>query len=249
MRGTLVPIPEFLEQVLALADADSRYDGIAVVLDRSAERSGLLQEVVQDAPSLDDVTGREILIVVPGLRKDKEANQPHWRQWTWQNPNAGGDDLAGGPGLLLVGARPLAQDFWERMSARINELSTSDEEQAKLGASITRSASETRKYLGLDEDDVPSLVLLCLREKVKRMFVIRFAKSRTAYAFFKEIRQRRPADGSSQWLADAVRAAATVEGLKTDKSLVLESPQWQGWAAERLRAGDVRPVRSRGLPG
>lgn len=242
MRVTRVPIGEFLDATLHAADADHRYDGIAVVLDREAEHSGLIDEVVRDAPSLDDVTGREIALIVPGAVQTEVPD----RLLLLTKPGETLWDFAGGPGVMLVGGQSLAAGFWDRASDRIDQLHRDTLLQAELADSISESASETSAYLGLHEDDIPSLVLLSLAER--EMFVLRFAGGKTAYKFFKQVRERRPQDLGQPWLSHAIRGTAAQHHLQEDTPLALVPERWREWTAVRLRAADVQAVPSSSAP-
>jgi hypothetical protein len=259
MHGTYLPIPEFLSLALRSAAAQVRsiggrlsspaqvaskkaramqpgYVGIAVILDRKAEkRSKLLNSVVEEAASLHDVTGDEILIVVPS--PDSRLHAQEWilnPQEDWHGVGAAGLYVAGGSGEL-------DSSLWKLGSNRIAELDNPDD-QNKLRNAITRSTGQVRDYLGLTEADVPSLVLLSLMEQ--QMFVFRYSQADDAYTFFKKVMERRPTNHRDAWLAEAVRAVANDLSLQMDG----ETPDPQarvltGWKAYRFLPKGAQPLK------
>jgi hypothetical protein len=65
MRGTNLPISTFLELAIKAAEK-IRYSGICLIIDRQAERqSRPSQQVADDRSSLHDITGKDVLIIVP----------------------------------------------------------------------------------------------------------------------------------------------------------------------------------------
>jgi hypothetical protein len=245
MWFTQLPIPEFLRIVLAAAQTGlpddesersgqlsahgdpaqaSNFEGIAVVLDRIAEqRSTLLEKITGDVHSFHDVTGKEILIIVPwpertpdqqGAGTDKEIP-------FFNNPYI--EEALGAPGLYFGRYRlseavknypkGLAKNVYHTtlrrygapdqsemctqtlLQDRLDEGQTltgpgkfenDDEEKKALKELITESATSVRIFFGLSEkDDVPSLILLCLRDR--NIYVFHYAEFDDAYDFFKEI--------------------------------------------------------------
>jgi hypothetical protein len=77
MRETLIPLTSFLEAAIRAGGLRDRVDvrlslvpryaGIVVVLDPTAERrSHLLDDLVREGSSINDVTRHDLLVAVPG---------------------------------------------------------------------------------------------------------------------------------------------------------------------------------------
>jgi hypothetical protein len=83
VRATLIPLPLFLDAVVRACEAASvgakRYLGIAVVLDRKAERrSRLLEDLVREGSSINDVTRHDLLVAIPGRHEDWRPGVDEW---------------------------------------------------------------------------------------------------------------------------------------------------------------------------
>ncbi len=205
MRETLLPIPRFLQLAIE-ASAASDYAGLAVVIDRAADRqSTLLQQLAVDRESVHDITADDILVIVPvsGLPPPSAGTYVLDPRKEWE-------DGYEAPGLsfsrpLDEESRPLdeewATEFWTR--AGEPEDWTHAEE---LTSAVTRSATATARFLGLDERWVPSLCVLCPDERLVSVF--RYGRLDDLYDFFRPVMRRRPKDPPAGWLPDALAAAA-----------------------------------------
>lgn len=74
MRGTFIPLPNFLDAAVRACEitpsSAKRYRGIVVVLDRTAERhSNLLRDLVKEGSSINDVTRKDLLVALPGQQE------------------------------------------------------------------------------------------------------------------------------------------------------------------------------------
>ena len=128
MRATLIPLPFFLDAAIRAGGLRHRIDvrsslvpqyvGIVVVLDRKAERhSHLLDDLVCEGSSINDVTRHDLLVAVPG---QVEEQRPGVNAWV-KDPRKKWDGI-GAPGLLLAGAddSAWATRLWELVSAGSN---------------------------------------------------------------------------------------------------------------------------------
>jgi hypothetical protein len=158
MRGTLIPLPKFLDAAIRACEvapsSGKWYLGVVVVLDRKAERrSRLLDELVQEGSSINDVTRKDLLVAVPGTQQDWRPGIDEWvldphKQW---------EDGVGAPGLVMSGADPdiWASYLWELVSDEV-ERCQSNEDQQRIIQAVDQSASAVCDYLGLSEEDVCS---------------------------------------------------------------------------------------------
>ena len=83
MRGTLIPLPDFLDVAIRACEVSpstaKRYRGIVVVLDRTAERnSNLLKDLVDQGSSINDVTRKDLLVAIPGRQEDWRPGVQEW---------------------------------------------------------------------------------------------------------------------------------------------------------------------------
>ena len=90
--------------------------------------------------------------------------------------------------------------LWELVSDEV-ERCDSYEDQKRIVQAVDQSASDVVDYLGLTEDDIPSLVIFSLDDR--RLFVFRYGGDAddAPYQLFKNIATRRPRDGEPGWLA------------------------------------------------
>jgi hypothetical protein len=225
MQGVWIEIGKFLDLTVKVTQSEKRYSGIALLVDRIAEKSPLLQGL-DDALSISSVTGNDILIIVPHPGQD-----PRIFSHTPYRPYPEG--AFSGYGLLTPNARrEWAGLMWKKgeeivkEAEKINDL-TSEEVVESLKIKITESANVLRDYLGLDEKGLPYLVLLCLADN--KAIVMQWSSAdEKPYEFFKEIMQR----SSKQWgpwLSEAVDEVAKKNGRKRGKPPTLNPDVLKGW--------------------
>lgn len=254
MRATLIPLTSFLDAAIragGLRDRVNvrpslvpRYAGIVVVLDRKAERrSRLLDDLVREGSSINDVTRHDLLVAVPG---QAEEHRPGVDAWV-MDPQKEWDGI-GAPGLLLAGADDYAwaTRLWELVSDQVEQCQ-SHEDQERIARAVDQSASSVCDYLGLSEADIPSLVLFSLVDR--RVFVFRYGGDADypPYQLFKDIAARRPPDGHPGWLAEAVEGVAHDRRLAEGSAPVLSPPALADWKAtcylpQQADAVPVRPI-------
>jgi hypothetical protein len=191
MKGTLIPVHDFLDPAIRASETvRERYAGLAVVLDREAERrSRLLADLVRDARSIDGVTRTDLLVLVPGpddLATDWVLNP----EVGWHGVGASGVELVVGATDPMSRERAWSESLWELVANEVERLDV-DEEQERLRRAIDSSTSDLCDYLGLGEDDVPSLVVFSFAGP--RVFVFRYGGERddSPYELFKQIAVRR----------------------------------------------------------
>jgi hypothetical protein len=115
-----------------------------------------------------------------------------------------------------------------------------------MGA-VDQSASSVCDYLGLSEDDIPSLVIFSLVDY--RVFVFRYGggANDSPYQLFKAIARLRPAGGQPGWLTKAIVAVASESTLAEGPKPELAPPSLTGWEATRyLPRGVTALPRERG---
>ncbi len=231
MRGTLIPLPDFLDAAIRACEVPlNRYLGIVVVLDRKAERrSHLLGDLVREGSSINDVTRKDLLVAVPGCHEDWRPGIDEWVI----DPHKDWDGI-GAPGLLLAGVdhRAWAGRLWELVSDEV-ERCQSVEDQERIAEAVDRSASSVCDYLGLTEEDIPSLVLFSLADR--RVFVFRYGgdADESPYQLFKDLAARRPSRGQQDWLTSAVVNVARESGLSEGPAPELAPPSLSAWTATR----------------
>jgi len=98
------------------------------------------------------------------------------------------------------------------------------EDQNALSKRSTSRPVTLFDYLGLAEDDIPSLVIFSLDDR--RLFVFRYGGDAddAPYQLFKNIAIRRPRDGEPGWLASAVVAVARDLEFAEGEAPVLAPP-------------------------
>jgi hypothetical protein len=107
MEGVWIEIGEFLDLTVKVTQSEKRYSGIALLVDRIAKKSPLLQGL-DDALSISSVTGNDILIIVPHPGQD-----PRLFSHTVYRPEPEGG--FSGYGLLTPNARHEWVDLmWEK---------------------------------------------------------------------------------------------------------------------------------------
>lgn len=251
MRGTRIPLPDFLDAaILACEEAPSStkwYLGIVVVLDRKAERrSHLLEELVREGSSINDVTRRDLLVAVPGTEQDWRPGADEWVL----DPHKRWEDGVGAPGLVMSGVHrdAWASRLWELVSDQV-ERCQSPEDQERIIRSIDQSASSVCDYLGLSEADIPSLVVFSLLDH--KVFVFRYGGDADdrPYQFFKDIAVRRPSVTQSDWLTVAVVDVAKESGLVEGPVPELAPPSLDGWNATRYFPRNVEGLAWEGARG
>ncbi len=109
MRGTLIPVTDFLNAAICACSRSPAveaqpgvvkhgYAGLVVVLDRKAERcSRLLEDLVGEGSSINDVTRRDLLILLPGLPEESSRDAKEWVL----DPNEGWEGV-GAPDMVVV---------------------------------------------------------------------------------------------------------------------------------------------------
>jgi hypothetical protein len=241
MRGTLIPLPDFLDAAIRaceVAPSSAKwYLGIVVVLDRKAERrSHLIDELVREGSSINDVTRKDLLVAVPGTQQDWRPGVDEWVL----DPHQQREDAVGAPGLVMSGVDhdTWASRLWELVSGEV-ERCQSDEDQQRISRAIDQSASSVCDYLGLSEKDIPSLVVFSLVDR--RVFVFRYGGDADdpPYQLFKEIAIRRPSTKQRDWLTRAVVDVASKSGLVEGPGPELAPPSLAGWEATRYLPRDV----------
>jgi hypothetical protein len=253
VRATLIPLTSFLDAAIragilqdridAQPPSVPRYVGIVVVLDRTAERrSHLLDDLVREGSSINDVTRHDLLVAVPGRAEEQRPGVDAWvidPQKKW--------DGVGAPGLLLAEAddSAWATRLWELVSDKVEQCQ-SHEDQQRIARAVDQSASSVCDYLGLSEADIPSLVLFSLVDR--RIFVFRYGGNAddSPYQLFKDIAARRPSDDHPGWLTEAVEGVARDRRLAEGSAPVLSPPVLTDWKATSYlpRQADVLPLRS-----
>ena len=135
MRGTLIPLPDFLDAAIracAVASSSGKwYLGVVVVLDRKAERrSRLLDELVREGSSINDVTRRDLLVAIPGTQQDWRPGVDEWVL----DPHKRWEDAVGAPGLFMSGADPgiWASYLWELVSNEVERCQSPEDVDAHL---------------------------------------------------------------------------------------------------------------------
>lgn len=241
MRGTLISLPNFLDAAIRACEvafsSAKWYLGIVVVLDRKAERrSRLLDELVREGSSINDVTRKDLLVAVPGAQQDSRPGVEDWVR----DPRKAEEDGVGAPGLVMSGMHPdaWASRLWELVSDEV-ERCQSSQDQERIRRAVDQSASSVCDYLGLSENDIPSLVVFSLVDH--RVFVFRYGGDADdpPYQLFKDIATRRPSDGQRNWLTTAVMDVASESGLAEGPVPELAPPSLAGWAATRYLPRDV----------
>jgi hypothetical protein len=233
MRGVLVPLPDFLDAAIrACQVTETRYAGIVAVLDRRAERrSHLLDDLVSEGSSINDVTRHDLLVAVPTRPEEWRRGFDEWVL----DPHKTWEDGVGAPGLLTAGADDEAwrAGLWDLLSDEVERL-YNEKDQERIEQAVDRSASSVCDYLGLSEADIPSLVLLSLADR--RLFVFRYGgdADNPPYQLFKGIAMRRPGGRQSGWLTKAVLEVAREWGLVEGPTPILTAPALKDWTATRL---------------
>lgn len=236
MRGTLIPLPLFLDAVVraceVVPEGAKRYLGIAVVLDRKAERnSRLLDDLVREGSSINDVTRKDLLVAIPGREEDQ---RPAVEAWVL-DPHEEGEVGVGAPGMLLAGADDQAWKgrLWELVSEEVEQCA-SPEDLERIADAVDQSASSICDYLGLSEEDIPSLVIFSLVDR--RVFVFRYGgdADTSPYQLFKDIASRRPPDSeTAPWLTSAIVDVARHARLMEGTPLKLAPRLLATWEAIR----------------
>ena len=241
MRGTLIPLPDFLDAAIRACEETPSpakwYLGIVVVLDRKAERrSHLLDELVREGSSINDVTRKDLLVAVPGTQQDWRPGVDEWVL----DPHKRWEDGVGAPGLVMSGVDPntWASRLWELVSDEV-ERCQSPEDQHRITQAIDQSASSVCDYLGLGEADIPSLVIFSFVGR--RVFVFRYGGDADdpPYQFFKDVAIRRPSAKQPDWLTQAVADVASESCLVEGPVPELAPPSLAGWGATRYLPRDV----------
>jgi hypothetical protein len=236
VRATLIPLPLFLDAVVRASEeahgGAKRYLGIAIVLDRKAERrSSLLEDLVREGSSINDVTRHDLLVAIPGRPEDWG---PGVNEWVL-DPHKQAEDGVGAPGIFLAGVddQAWASRLWELVSDEVEQCQSSGD-QERIAEAVDQSASSICDYLGLSEEDIPSLVLFSLVDH--RVFVFRYGgdADTSPYQLFKDIAARRPQDSHpASWLTSAVVGVAHDARLREGPSLKLAPPTLATWEAIR----------------
>lgn len=269
MRGTLIPVTDFLNAAIRACSQSPAgeaqpgvgmhgYAGLVVVLDRKAERcSRLLEDLVDEGSSINDVTRRDLVILLSGLPEESSLVADEWVI----DPNKDWDGV-GAPDMAVVAgsdyttrgcvadeAREAAdaradawsRGLWELLSNKV-ERCQDDESQRRIADAIDSSASAISDYLGLGEADIPSLVLFSLSDK--RLFVFRYGgdADNPPYQLFKEIAVRRPTDEHPGWLTDAIIGVAGDWGLQEGPIPSLAPSVLGGWTPTRYMPRGVETL-------
>jgi hypothetical protein len=110
----------------------------------------------------------------------------------------------------------------------------SPEDQERIGQAVDQSASSICDYLGLSEEDIPSLVLFSLVDH--RVFVFRYGGDgdTSPYQLFKDIAAHRPPGSQPvSWLTSAIVEVARDAGLRERPPLRLAPSSLATWEAIR----------------
>jgi hypothetical protein len=107
------------------------------------------------------------------------------------------------------------------------------EDQERIVQAVDQSASSVCDYLGLGEEDIPSLALFSFADR--RLFVFRYGGDAdySPHQLFKEIATRRPSREQRDWLTSAVVDVAREWGLPEGPAPELAPPSLAGWEATR----------------
>jgi hypothetical protein len=206
---------------------EKEYVGIVVILDRKAERrSNLLDDLVREGSSINDITRGDLLVALPGGEAEQRQGVDAWvlnPQKDWHG--------VGAPGLLLAGGDDSwAHQLWDLLSDEV-ERCQSEEDQDRIGRAVDQSASSVCDYLGLSEADIPCLVVFSLDDH--RVFVFRYGGDADdpPYQLFKHIAVRRPRDPQPGWLTVAVQGVVQQWGLAEGPKPILAPAALTGWDA------------------
>jgi len=224
--ASLVNVPYEPEEHVAFEPKE--YVGIVVILDRKAERrSHLLDDLVREGSSINDITREDLLVALPGGVEE-------WRRGVnGLVPDPQKDwDHVGAPGLFLAGAddQEWAHQLWDLLSDEV-ERCQSEEDQKRIARAVDQSASSVCDYLGLSEADIPCLVVFSLDDQ--RVFVFRYGGDADdpPYQLFKDIARRRPRNPTPGWLTDAIQGVAQEWGLAEGPKPILAPPTLTDWEA------------------
>jgi hypothetical protein len=166
------------------------------------------------------------------------------------DPHKHWEDGVGTPGVFLAGTddQAWASRLWELVSAEVEQCN-SPEDQERIAQAVDQSASSICDYLGLSEEDIPSLVLFSLVDR--RVFVFRYGGDgdTSPYQLFKNIAARRPQDSQpTSWLTSAIVEVARDAGLREGSPMKLAPPSLATWDAIRYLPRQVpakpQPVAS-----
>jgi hypothetical protein len=240
MRAIYIPLPDFLDAAIhacEVAHSSAKwYLGIVVVLDRKAERrSRLLDELVCEGSSINDVTRKDLLVAIP--QQDWRHGVDDWVQEPGEQGSLRSDGpprYVGAPGLVMSGVDhdAWASRLWELVSDKVEQCEN-HEDQERITRAIDQSASSVCDFLGLSENDIPSLVVFSLVDR--KVFVFRYGGDADdpPYQLFKNIAARRPPSGQRDWLTGAVVDVAVESGLAKGPKPELVPPSLAGWEATR----------------
>jgi hypothetical protein len=207
----------------------------------------LLEDLVLEGSSINDVTRHDLLVAIPGRQEDW---RPGIAEWVL-DPHKHCEDGVGAPGVFLAGAddQAWAGRLWELVSDEVEQCAGSGD-QERIAQAVDQSASSICDYLGLSEADIPSLVLFSLVDR--RVFVFRYGGADTSpYQLFKELAARRPQDSQpASWLTSAILDVAREATLREGPPLKLAPPSLAKWGATRYlpRQEPGRPQPSAGSP-
>jgi hypothetical protein len=265
MRVTRIPLPSFLDAAIYACrtvphhrgqrdwyeyeEGDrgwptKQYVGIVVILDRKAERrSHLLDDLVREGSSINDVTRDDLLVALPGRPEERRLEvHPEVDEWgppenrpievdEWILDPQKEWDHVGTPGLLVAGAdKAWADRLWQLVNDEV-ERCDSAEDQERIAHAVDQSASSVCDYLGLTEADIPCLVVFSLGDH--RVFVFRYGGDADdpPYQLFKAIAVRRPRNPQHGWLTDAVQGVVQEWALAEGPKPILAPPALAGWDA------------------
>ncbi len=244
-------MPQFLELAISAA-GETHFSGICLIIDRQAERqSRLLQYVVEKRSSLHDITAQDILIIVSLPDSGSLALPPpstsYFMDRRKKKRKRVKEDGYRSPGLVLAdgvsrklekafwrkagepeGRSDIVQGYWSTIAPKVTTFVDYPDSEEKLQRAITEAASETARFLGLNERWIPCLSLLGLADK--RIFVFRYGLHDEPYEFFKLIMEQRPENESPAWLSPAIVAAADKLGLQSERSPELVPLPLAGWS-------------------
>lgn len=179
MRVTPLPIPEFLRLSVEAAET-RRYAGVAVAIDRIADRtSKLLEDLVRERVSLDSVTDHEVLVVVPAApgwpRGGSDESGVADRERKWDVYTAIGLSLPVGVGVLFREA------FWD---AAGHPESWGKSEQDRDAALVFSEADARRPQTSADAAERDFSVSYILDEDTAGRLAADITRSSTATARF-----------------------------------------------------------------
>jgi len=247
-----LPIPKFIDVAvqypyLLQNRHGGRFKAIAVVLDRGG-RSGLLDDVVESMVRLHSLTDTQVLLVVPA----RPATHPPKVDSFWVEEDASRyRDRFGNKMSPLYLYRDTGESYflkdnqyWNRVQRMRKYGARGAKAERELKTEIALAVNEIRDYLGVSNDVIPSVLILCLDDHVA-MFLGSGKMLPPTELFTSLAGSSFGVSSGGDSLAETLCAIGEDVGL--DERIVLGAlkPEvFAGWSAEHLRAKPLDPVSS-----